>query len=491
MEPTRAEMSTMTTVDAIADWADLPHRVEDAEEATSPRGTFYAALGATATTPPRVIAAIPDDVYKSTVDEWRISGARPSPVLRASAGLVGSVARLVCGAVPTAEAKAAERAKAEELEKLKAQAAIAVTTAPKGRCIKLSTIVDQANDLEIEPLAVADVEAAYAAYRAKMGDTPRPEEDLTPEQLGGLKALFASGAPPYVDLAVWGPFGRRIQKKLKLTGLVMTSGGTLQQAQLFGPPSVEEWQAGFAIFRTGAIMLEEISPATLGLWVKVITGYAARYGPEVWALVYQTDVRARLEHMERVRRIGASARAQAVDAGGTHAFNPNHPWEWVFRQTAEDSQFWRRELEEPALLIKTRVDKLSSSIDDDAPLGRSHRPMSSRPAAVADVPPRKKQKSGPVKERLDRVHITDADGYFTHNRRGIPLCSAFQKGECASSSAGGGCPKDSGRAHQCSKCLFLGHGKHQCSATEVRRDNTGKGKGKGKSKGKYDHRAQN
>ncbi len=150
------------------------------------------------------------------------------------------------------------------------------------------------------------------------------------------------------------------------------------------------------------------------LWVKVITSYAARCGPEVWALVYQTGVRVRLEHRERVRRTGAAA--LAVEAGGSHAFDPKHPWEWVFRQTAEDSQFWRRELEEPALLIKTRVDKLSGSIDDDAPLGRS---MSSRTAAVADGPLRKQQKSGPLKERPDRVHSTDADGYFTHNRRGV------------------------------------------------------------------------
>ena len=83
MEPTRAEMITMTTVDAISDWADLPHRVEDAVGTTSPRGTFYAALGATVTTPPRVIAAIPDDVYKFKVDMGMIAGSRPSPVLSA------------------------------------------------------------------------------------------------------------------------------------------------------------------------------------------------------------------------------------------------------------------------------------------------------------------------------------------------------------------------------------------------------------------------
>ncbi len=51
----------------------------------------------------------------------------------------------------------------------------------------------------------------------------------------------------------------------------------------------------------------------------------------------------------------------------------------------------------------------------------------------------------------------------------------------------GRCPRDPSLVHQCSKCLYLGHGKHQRNATEVRRDNTGKGRGKGKSKGKYSH----
>ena len=77
----------------------------------------------------------------------------------------------------------------------------------------MSTIVDQASDLEAQLMQQTDVDRAYRVYRDRLGDYPRPEEDITPEQLAGLKALFATGAPPYVDFAVWGPFGRRIQKK--------------------------------------------------------------------------------------------------------------------------------------------------------------------------------------------------------------------------------------------------------------------------------------
>ena len=229
-------------------------------------------------------------------------------------------------------------------------------------------------------------------------------------------------------------------------------------------------------------MLGEISPATLDLWVKTITNYAARYGPEVWALIYQTDVRARLEHMERVRRIGISEMVHAIGVGAQHPLDPKRPWEWVFRRTVDDMQFWRRELEEPAPLNKTRVDKLNAALDDDAPLGQGPS-VRTRPALPA--PPRKQPKTSNERADRPREHSTDAEGYFTANRRGINLCAAYQKGDCVSKDGSHRCPKDSSSVHQCSKCLLTGHGRHQCQAHEFRqppRHKGGKGKGRGKGR---------
>ena len=62
----------------------------------------------------------------------------------------------------------------------------------------MSTIIDQGSDREITPPVESEVDAYYAVYRKRMGHDPRPEEDITMEQLSGLKALFASGAAPYV-----------------------------------------------------------------------------------------------------------------------------------------------------------------------------------------------------------------------------------------------------------------------------------------------------
>ena len=56
-------------------------------------------------------------------------------------------------------------------------------------------------------------------------------------------------------------------------------------------------------------MPEEFSPSTLDRWEKTVTNFSGRYEAEAWALIYQAEVRARLEHMCRVRREGASAKA--------------------------------------------------------------------------------------------------------------------------------------------------------------------------------------
>ena len=141
--------------------------------------------------------------------------------------------------------------------------------------------------------------------------------------------------------------------------------------QLYEPPTVCEWQACWAILKTGAIVLQELSPSTLDLWEKVVTNYAGRYGLETWALIYQAEVKARLEHMSRVRREGAAAKAQATAAGGDHPFKPDSPWEWVHRETAHDAGFWRTGLEEPALLIKAQVARMSVSTGGDTPLNES------------------------------------------------------------------------------------------------------------------------
>ena len=79
--------------------------------------------------------------------------------------------------------------------------------------------------------------------------------------------------------------------------------------------------------------------------------YYARCGQTVWLFLYQDDVRARLEQVERVRRRGHAAGAVGPPS----------------------------EFEDPALLLLSRAIKLNTLIDGGAAVQQSG-------AGVADAP---------------------------------------------------------------------------------------------------------
>ena len=54
--------------------------------------------------------------------------------------------------------------------------------------------------------------------------------------------------------------------------------GVLRTVQLYCPPRICEWQGGWAFFKTGAIMLEELSPAALYVWKKTLADKVQRPG---------------------------------------------------------------------------------------------------------------------------------------------------------------------------------------------------------------------
>eukprot|EP00972_Heterocapsa_arctica_P055961 8253988-Heterocapsa_arctica.AAC.1 len=51
-------------------------------------------------------------------------------------------------------------------------------------------------------------------------------------------------------------------------------------------------------------MLDQVDPSAMDLYSSLIERFADRYpdGLSVWTILYQAEVRMRLEHMERLRR---------------------------------------------------------------------------------------------------------------------------------------------------------------------------------------------
>ena len=234
----------------------------------------------------------------------------------------------------------AERQKAIDMEELKSRAKLTTVSAdPPTQMIELSSVVGDGR--EVRSVERAQVESAYAAYKARIGDYPRPEEDVTLGQLAALRALLSSGAPLYVDLAVWGPFGHRIQRKLGVSGQVLCANGVLRTVQLYGQPSVSGWQARWG-------NLQDCRSHALGALARY-AGFLGVYGYESCrqircnSFIHHADVRGKLEHTSRGRCDGAVAETQANAAGVEHPADHGTSCEWLFRETAHDVKFWHEE----------------------------------------------------------------------------------------------------------------------------------------------------
>lgn len=492
MEPTEIESSGFNNLGDIAEWVGLAHRPSGGTDEDSPRGTLFALMGATPSTHWRVLAAVMASDWTTLLDQWRVSTQAPTMAQRSQGGLLAQAARITAGMQKRQEAIAEDARRNQELalEQAKAtQALAALPSLPKsppqpasapGRKVKLSTVADQANDHEAESLSDIDVAAAYERYKKLTGGPPAPHEELTHSQLTALSALLGGQGPPYVDFSVWGPFGHRIQKKVKLTGLSLNSAGELHPLELFGPSDFESWDACYRVWRTGMLMLGAASLSTLESYREQVALYSRRYGRDSWVVIYQADVRARLEHLERMRRAGEARHRALTAAPGTpvaggddRIFDPAMPWDWSLRALVGDTAFWRRELEEPALLVLARAARLSAVVEGDAPVERPAAPQGAHTKAPRATPRERPQKA-------QRMHHVNTEGTeMTTNRGGYPLCSDFQVGKCQPTRGNLICPVNPAARHQCAKCLSPAHGSSTCNA-QLARAPKGAGKGKGK-----------
>ncbi len=141
-----------------------------------------------------------------------------------------------------------------------------------------------------------------------------PEEECTVAQLSALQALLQSGAAPYVDFALWGPYHVRTLKRLKCSGLQLHASGHLHQVEMFGPPTIEDWEACFRVRLTGLLGFSALRLGTGLAFLAFLRRDAARDGASVWRLLYQAELRRRRELLERLRRrvFEKMARSQGI-----------------------------------------------------------------------------------------------------------------------------------------------------------------------------------
>ena len=118
-------------------------------------------------------------------------------------------------------------------------------------------------------MPVADtLRAMRQRHVTATGCEPEPEERPSDEQLGALSAwlaLIKGGRPhaPYVDFAIFGPYGKASLKSRQFMTHALSSRGEWSQKRMPGPASFEEWCQAWSVFRAAMLMSNGAAPHEL------------------------------------------------------------------------------------------------------------------------------------------------------------------------------------------------------------------------------------
>ena len=220
-------------------------------------------------------------------------------------------------------------------------------TSPKAeRKLKMNNIIDQADDGEFT-VQNEDTKAAwYQRYLEVVGGWPQEEEEPTMEQLSGVqRRLQVQDTAPYVDFAIFVPYGSKALRASKFRNYTLTASGYTTK-DLPGPSGFIQWRACFRILRTTLIMLDAVSLAALHNYEAHVERLTRTFST-AWHLIYSADELARSSHSNRLR----SQLLMDLRGGRTAPRNWDHarPWDWVFQQLVLDDAFWQTQVVGPAL----------------------------------------------------------------------------------------------------------------------------------------------
>eukprot|EP00435_Cladocopium_sp_Y103_P045514 s2395_g13.t1 len=368
MDPTSEELAAMATLKEVVAWADLDG---DCNEANTVSGSFLALIGGKATTKPRSLSTVKDADFQALLSSWRIptggaAGETRAPTLveTGQAQLFIRACQLVGGQGQTIQQMTASiaAAKAAPAAPTPAQAS------SPARKVKLTSVSSQVDDTEIKLLSEADLVAMYTEYERVYGAGERPSKDCEPtaEQISAIVHLLDSGLPPFADFAVFGPYGHRIERKLKLSGVAIGRDGVIRQVELQGPPNIGVWLQSYNVLLTILVMRKAVDLGVLLKYRSHIERLHDRYSDKIWAILYQAETRCRLELMDRLRREAVAEHEATIRAGGVSTFDTDRPWNAAWLKATNHEAFWREEVIEPGMLILTKVAGLNEMVDGDA-----------------------------------------------------------------------------------------------------------------------------
>ena len=476
-QPTATEQLAITSLSLLFEWAGLTNTKQSASAATTPvtlgaRTSLLAFVGAEPNAHYRAIATLSPEDFVAMTTSWTVNGQPPNMMETASARLAHITARRMCKVEPwPTDPNIVQPAPAAQ--------PVAPQQGTNGMTLNTATIncadvLDQAITEQITYIPDVQWLAARAEYVRIMEEEPPEDVDITIEQLSAILHLLQSHRAPYCNYANFGKHGVRLAKRQAMTGLLFDSGGILHKVEMYGPDGINQWNDSYDVMTTGLIMLRAVSRPRLAAYRAHMNYLAAEYGPVVWPLLYQTDVRMRQERMTVLRTRALSKHNAALTAGTPSTFDATKPWDTVWDMSVKFEEallWWTREFNNRALLVLTRTANLQSCLGGDAVTSSASSTLVPSPAAhaVARASAGTRAKASPQEDLSQRAE----DGSYTHNRAGVELCNGFQTGKCTNSS-GHKCGSNPSRVHQCAVCLQQRHGTHKCPRNKKGSDSKNK-----------------
>lgn len=126
---------------------------------------------------------------------------------------------------------------------------------------------------------------AFARFEVVYGKGERPpkESEPTPEQITAVRHLLDQGSVPYRDFAIFGPYGMRVMKKVKLSGVTLGRDGSVKSQEFHGPANITHWIASYTVLQNVLVMMDAVDLRNLLRYKTLTERYRDKYGEKVWS----------------------------------------------------------------------------------------------------------------------------------------------------------------------------------------------------------------
>ena len=321
------------------------------------------------------------------------------------------------------------------------RAVIQNTVVATQRSKRMSEVLLQGDESHFPVLNHEEVAKLRANYVAITGDQPLPQMRPSADQLGALKHRLAQGHAPYVDFAIFGPYGSRLQLERKFSAQTFVQ-GELVTKMVQGTRTVESWLESWHVFSSCMLMLGAANVAVLARYAEGIQ-YLARRHPNQWGVIMAADQKVRLEHWDIL--------AEDAIIASPPGFDKAQPWVWVIRAStfgakSELADWWRQQVTDPLTFSSNRAAAAAADTEGvGAPGPGARKPRAPPPPPAPKVPGDKKRPRGGKGGESKKLEICWA---WNRDRQGCTSpCATGRKHACEfcdGNHRGIDCPKGKG-----------------------------------------------